>query len=366
MTAIMNPTELSSPQNTPNRPEYDDEIDLFELFQNLWDQKWLITAITAIATILGVVAALAMTPIYKAESRLMAPLAQDVQALKVSILEITNEGQVRKDLINISANQVYSQLQTNLNSIAIRRQFFAEFLQDQLELNPEKTDFENFDEKFNKNLSVTTPGARDANQGVTTVTLEGAEPIKLAEWTNDLIAYVIEVTKQDLLEQAGLIIANETNNINDEINSRRSSAEARREDRTAILREALIIAQAMDLEKPMIENAANQLNMEYMRGTRSIEAEIAVLENRVSDDPFIEGMRNMQERIAFLNGLKIDPSSIRVARIDQAAEVPTSPIKPNKKLIVAVALVLGGMLGVFIALIRSAVRKRRQTLQQTA
>jgi len=48
MTAIMNPTELSSPQNTLNGPEYNDEIDLIELFQNLWDQKWLITATTPI------------------------------------------------------------------------------------------------------------------------------------------------------------------------------------------------------------------------------------------------------------------------------------------------------------------------------
>ena len=35
------------------RPTYDDEIDLFELFQTLWDGKRLISAFVAIAALLG-------------------------------------------------------------------------------------------------------------------------------------------------------------------------------------------------------------------------------------------------------------------------------------------------------------------------
>ena len=35
------------------RPTYDDELDLFELFQTLWDGKWLISAFVAIAVLLG-------------------------------------------------------------------------------------------------------------------------------------------------------------------------------------------------------------------------------------------------------------------------------------------------------------------------
>ncbi|MGB1870426.1 MAG: Wzz/FepE/Etk N-terminal domain-containing protein, partial [Candidatus Puniceispirillaceae bacterium] len=35
------------------RPPYDDEIDLFEFFETLWDGKWLISAFVAIAVLLG-------------------------------------------------------------------------------------------------------------------------------------------------------------------------------------------------------------------------------------------------------------------------------------------------------------------------
>jgi len=39
--------------------------------------------------------------------------------------------------------------------------------------------------------------------------------------------------------------------------------------------------------------------------------------------------------------------------IDQRAVEPRQPIKPKKALIVALALMLGGMLGVFVALVRN-------------
>ena len=35
------------------RPPYDDEIDLFEFFETLWDGKWLISTFVALATLIG-------------------------------------------------------------------------------------------------------------------------------------------------------------------------------------------------------------------------------------------------------------------------------------------------------------------------
>lgn len=53
----------------------------------------------------------------------------------------------------------------------------------------------------------------------------------------------------------------------------------------------------------------------------------------------------------------LKPESIY--RLEQAAQLNPHPIKPKKPLILAIGLVLGGMLGVFIALIRSMLRKDR-------
>ena len=62
-----------------NPAQHDDEIDLFELFQSLWEQKILITVLTGLVTAMGILVALYMKSVYQTEASLIPPLAQDVQ-----------------------------------------------------------------------------------------------------------------------------------------------------------------------------------------------------------------------------------------------------------------------------------------------
>lgn len=48
-------------------PQYDDEIDLFELFETLWDQKFLIAGISLACGLIGTAWAFLSTPTYEAE-----------------------------------------------------------------------------------------------------------------------------------------------------------------------------------------------------------------------------------------------------------------------------------------------------------
>ncbi|NQY25962.1 MAG: hypothetical protein HRT92_02150 [Piscirickettsiaceae bacterium] len=52
--------------------------------------------------------------------------------------------------------------------------------------------------------------------------------------------------------------------------------------------------------------------------------------------------------------------NIQPVQVDLAAEISKKPIKPKKVLILAVSLVLGFMLGVFGALIRSFIHNRQE------
>ena len=60
----------------PGYDGFDDEIDLFELFQNLWEDKWLIGAITSFAAVVSVVVALWLPNIYQA-STLLRPQSSE-------------------------------------------------------------------------------------------------------------------------------------------------------------------------------------------------------------------------------------------------------------------------------------------------
>lgn len=66
----MNESQQTLPSAT------DDEIDLRELFRVIWAGKWLIGAITFAATVIGVIVALMLPNIYRAEA-LLAPSDQE-------------------------------------------------------------------------------------------------------------------------------------------------------------------------------------------------------------------------------------------------------------------------------------------------
>ncbi len=72
----------------------------------------------------------------------------------------------------------------------------------------------------------------------------------------------------------------------------------------------------------------------------------------------------VQELNSFLAGLGVGQqvSADMLYNLDKPAGANSVQVKPKKKLIMAVGLVLGAMLGVFAALLRSAIRKRQ--LQQ--
>ena len=75
------------PQRTQNvqyaQPLEDDTIDLYELWITLWEKKWIVIGMTAVAALGSVVFALLQPPVYKAEALLLPPRAKNVQSLNV-------------------------------------------------------------------------------------------------------------------------------------------------------------------------------------------------------------------------------------------------------------------------------------------
>lgn len=331
-------------------PPHDDEIDLFELMQTLWGFKWLIAGITALFTAFGAVYALSLSPVYEAQAHLMAPRANEVFQLNPGVADV-----------GLTPAEVYERVQSNLQSADVRRRFFehqggANAPASRIDLN-----------SMNAALSIHTGNT-------TRVVMELDNPELAAQWVNELIAYVAATTVDELVAEVNQNITAYLRRIDLQLDSLRALMEAERLSRIAVLEEALSIAQSIGLQESMIENAANQLNMEYMRGSRALMAEINVLRNRMSDEPFMVALQSLSDSNSLaidpsrlyvesriLSSVEIEPDLIRPIRITQTAEPPSRPNGPNRSLIIALSVILGGMVGVFAALILSAVRKRQQS-----
>nr|WP_042926938.1 Wzz/FepE/Etk N-terminal domain-containing protein [[Pseudomonas] sp. BICA1-14] len=111
-------------------------------------------------------------------------------------------------------------------------------------------------------------------------------------------------------------------------------------------RKALLARRSDDFTEPRIAQIARELKL--LEHNRQIE----VLQSRENEDLFLKDLAGWREEVARLRSLQFDAGSLKLVAIDQRAVEPRQPIKPKKALIVALALVLGGMLGVFVALVR--------------
>ncbi len=112
-------------------------------------------------------------------------------------------------------------------------------------------------------------------------------------------------------------------------------------------RDALANRESDDFIEPRIAEIQSELAMlEHNR-------EVEILENREEEDLYLADLAKLREEAARLKGIKLDTERLRLVRLDQLALQSLSPVKPKKPMIIALGLVLGGMLGVFIALIRS-------------
>ena len=113
----------------------------------------------------------------------------------------------------------------------------------------------------------------------------------------------------------------------------------------------------------------------YLRGYQAIEKEIKLIESRKDVSAFVDGLVKLEQDKRALEQDKtleraivlFESTPIKSAEPFMAAEfdVYATDIqsKSKRSLIVALALVLGGMVGVVYVLIRSAVRNRKARVE---
>lgn len=340
----------------PNVHKQSDEIDLFELFQKLWAKKWLIIGVTLAVTLVAAAYAFLTPPVYRAQASVMPPTLSDIAGFNLAR---------NKDigLEPFKVDDVYRVFTRNLQSDQSKRRFYNEVYLPSLTDNQKKASRDALYRGFLGRLKVTGPTSSQPDRFV--LNIEGGDPSEAAQWTEIYIKDVEQRSIEEMLSNAQSEIQVRGRNLIQQIETLRESAKVRREDRLAQLKEALKVAQAVGLENPpMIAGQMNdQLsaimegNLTYMRGAKALKAEINALSQRASDDPFVPGLRNLQEKHALYASLRIQPERVAVYRLDGTIETPDEPIKPKKMLILVLGVALGLVLGIFAALIQIAMSK---------
>jgi len=342
--------------------DQDDEISLIDLWRVIAARRKLILLSVLAALVLASVYLFLAGPLYRAEAHLLPPQQQDIQEL---MIYSKNTGAATPD-------RVYKAFLHNLKSKGLRRKFFdANHLADYyLTGKPhQQTDTDRvFDKTFNDRLKVQVD---KQDSSFVTASFVDSDPELVAKRLNQFIAFTNEQTARQLYNNVNAAIQAEIERIRDQLASKLKLAEQRRQDEISRLREALRVASALGIESAGSlsvaadkEKAAIEVNTAkvplYMRGTKALKAEITVLESRKSDEPFMSGVRDLQERRAFLEGLSINRDKLSTVTIDSTARTPYQAEKPRKKLILVLAGVLGLMAGFFLVFVAEFLSNTRE------
>lgn len=341
-----------------------DEIDLIELVQGVWRQRlWM--ALVALPVIgLGLVYVFLASSVYEAKLYIRAPTQNQIAQLNFGRGEGTG-------LAPLSAKDVFSVYLRSLQSEAVRDNFFRSVFLPTLTQKERDGSRDALFTRFNGMLSVTQASRDVPDRYVITANLE--DPRLAATWVASYAELAAGRAKDELLGGTRSDISIMGDNLEQQIRASRASAENQRADQIAQLGEALRIAKSIGLEKPPI--ISNTLSSEvsagmggaltYMRGAKALEAEIANLESRPSNDPYIPGLRENQERLNFLRNLKIDPSLVAMYQQDGAVSQPDRPVKPRRGLIMVLAVLAGVALGISVAIGRDLWLRRRIAVQDS-
>lgn len=415
----------------------DDEIDLFELAQDLWREKVVVLVIGAVVTLLALIYALVATPVYQTSSVLKPAKIKDLDQLNsLGVYEMTPGSALNR--VGAALESYETRLEFFKNNPALFQPL----------MRPGRTDEQNFDvinrEGFRLLRPDPDPKKQQAFSGYVGLQLEYSKELDGPAIVNGLIQYAIERERTQLTEELSVVITNKLENLQrdldvlrvgyntdkevkitgltesdnlrklqleDELSAIRLTLKTQRENRIKQLDEAIAIADSLGIKKPstpsslsegtrvsgsVIKTEVNNQNIPlYFMGTDALEAErkillsrenddftsgriveiqqelkllennrqIQILQSRENEDLFLAELADKEKAIARLNGLKLNMDTLSLVTLDQLATQPSRAIKPKKTMIVAVGIVLGGMLGIFAALLRSAIRKRKKSQQ---
>ena len=315
---------LPEPSEVGHYP--DDEIDLRQLFTTLWRGKWIIIATTILFAVAGVFFALSKPNIYQA-SVLLAP-AQD----EGGVSGISGQLGGLANLAGINLGGGGSNQTIMAKEVLQSRAFLTDFIHRHNLIIPlmatEAWDMEN--EKWEINREVYNP---DTDEWLTN---EEGESLKPTDWD------MVKKFRENHLnlssnEETGMVTLNIKN-------------------------------QSPPVAKQWAEWLVNDIN-EHMReqDVQEAEARITYLEEKLSETN-IAGMQQV-----FYQLIESETRTVMLANAQNEyvfktvdpAVVPQEKSEPKRALIAILAVMLGGMLGVFIVFVRAFIRSgKKETTEE--
>lgn len=366
-----------------NHQSHDDEIDLFDLVDDIRDKwYWLVGSLLAgIALALSYV--MTATPEYQTEATIteaapseLLPFSQAALrnrlTLSASVKDVQNNGVedepvslTDEAVFELDAEAAFSSARSVLRSASTRKAFYSFLLsQPDEELLPlissqaltEEQNLANFLTRF----SFSDPGMGDTDTYLTVKFKLGSNAELARDVLNDYIAYALILHEKRIRNEFERKIRSELELYQTWVDNFRRVYESEKARQIARLEESAQIAASIGQKKPFYNTNDVVVSSEpplYMMGEQALRQEAELLRKRSdspSEDIFVPGLSVVKNSISTLEGIVVNWNEVELVDVDQPALLPLKPAKPRKLLVVALGGVGGTMFGLLAALIAAA------------
>lgn len=333
-----------------------DEIDLRELAYTLWASKWLILAITLVVTAAATAYALLTSPTYQVQLDIAPPSSQSLDNYNMAyqlsgpaMSAITQSS----DISGIEKLTPESALQA-VYATAMSTKFQHVFQQAESVSSNTNTLVDK------PNLPAVTWATEKAGNPRVSLVWQGRDPKTMQLWANRYASLALVSAKKGLISSLNSAITQSQDILKQQIATLKESARNDLNNQISQLEEALALAQAIGLKEPSATNGFATPytgEMAYMRGSKALQADITLRQERTNLDPYISELPDILKKQALLDSIQVDANQLNLGLIEPNIQDTAQLIKPKKRLIIALGIVLGGMLGIFWVLIRQAFRR---------
>ncbi|KGY11329.1 chain-length determining protein [Vibrio tubiashii] len=357
-----------SPQVPSSFQTNNDEIDLRELFKALWDGKVVIIFTTLVFAVGAVVYALNAQEWWSSKATISKPQPQDIAAYQQQvrqfqpIFDIYQEDGtvlVSGGLDNLVDSEVlFKRFVDAFNSSDNKRSFLdsnSEFMAFKAKLGVDADAARRLYAEWLVKI-VAKKNGRDDNAPFD-ISLQAMTKESSYAQLNEYITMIKRKAHSDALNNLQAVLSGKQNELVQQKHILEAQAASKLQIETERAKYALDIARAAGVSRPIQTNSDKEI-FGIDLGTKALEAKVTALQS-VKNLSIVEPrLQQINAKLEMLERLEIDRSiEFQTFRFLENVEQPITRDKPKRALIAVLGILLGGMLGVAIVLIRFAFRR---------
>lgn len=343
-----------------------DEIDLRELLLVLWRQKVLILLITGVFAVAGIVYAMTARQIWTSQAVISEPSISQVAALQLvvdklqAILSSNSNSNsngaplAAAEFSSLERPAIYQSFISAFNSMNNKRAFLTQEGVYAAEIEKfdisDKRDGRALMSKLAESVSAKI---QDKTSQEMTLSFSAETPELALQRLEKYIGFVQQQQLKSKNAELQSIWKNRIKALTEQYDSAKADTLLKRQEELQRVGYSLRISKAAGVDAPL-ERIDSQEVFNIQLGTKGLAEKLKIL-NEIKDPELLNPeLGKIRLQLSSLKALKLKNADFQSFNMIDSPEEPFTRDKPKRPLIVVLATLLGGMLGVAIVMVRHA------------